>query len=365
MLSRCLLGILLLGIAPAALTAPANDAPVRQPPTRPTVTPDPADTEAAPPSEETPSEETPAAPEPAKPEETKPEENPPAPPANPVTNWLEAQVELSRRGFSCGSIDGVRGLQTVAALKAFQRNEGLRETGDLDKSTRQVLALTAPALTEHTLTTVEFAQVKPLPDTYLEKSQQTSLGYTSVLELVAELYHANPGYLKKLNPGIDWTAVLPGAVIKVPAVGLFTTTLKAAKIHISLSEHTLEATDETGRIIVHFPVSIARNVEKRPVGELHVIVVIPDPDYTLDPEVFPESAEMQKVGHKLILPPGPNNPVGVAWIGLDRVGYGMHGTPDPEKVGRTESHGCFRLANWDARALLNIAWVGQPVIVEP
>jgi lipoprotein-anchoring transpeptidase ErfK/SrfK len=365
MFPRCLLGLLLLGIAPAAPTAPANDQAVRAPPTRPTVTPDPADTEAAGEPEEPAPPETAPAPEPAKTEETKPEEKPPAPPANPVTNWLEAQVELSRRGFSCGSIDGVRGLQTVAALQAFQRNEGLRETGDLDKATRQVLGLTSPALTEHTLTTVEFAQVKPLPDTYLGKSQQTSLGYANVLELVAELYHANPGYLKKLNPGIDWAAILPGTVIKVPAVGLFTTTLKAAKIHIGLAEHTLEATDETGRIIVHFPVSIARNVEKRPVGELHVTVVIPDPDYTLDPEVFPESAEMQKVGHKLILPPGPNNPVGVAWIGLDRVGYGMHGTPDPEKVGRTESHGCFRLANWDARALLNIAWVGQPVIVEP
>ncbi len=363
--SCCLFGICLLGAAPAALTAPANDAGVRAPPTRPTAKPDPADTEAAAPPEETPSPETQPAPEPAKSEEAKPEETPPAPPASPVTNWLEAQVELSRRGFSCGSIDGVRGLQTVAALKAFQRNEGLRETGDLDKATRQVLALTAPALTEHTLTTVEFAQVKPLPDTYLGKSQQTSLGYANALELVAELYHANPGYLKKLNPGIDWAAILPGTVIKVPAVGLFTTTLKAAKIHIGLAENTLEATDETGRIIAHFPVSIARNVEKRPVGELHVTVVIPDPDYTLDPEVFPESAEMQKVGHKLILPPGPNNPVGVAWIGLDRVGYGMHGTPDPEKVGRTESHGCFRLANWDARALLNIAWVGQPVVVEP
>ena len=106
-------------------------------------------------------------------------------------------------------------------------------------------------------------------------------------------------------------------------------------------------------------------VEKRPVGELHITVIIPNPNYTFDPEVFPESAEAKELGRKLIIPPGPNNPVGLAWIGLDRTGYGIHGTPEHEKVGRTESHGCFRLANWDALALLQLASVGLPVIVEP
>ena len=84
-----------------------------------------------------------------------------------------------------------------------------------------------------------------------------------------------------------------------------------------------------------------------------------------DPAVFPESAEGKELGRRLIIPPGPNNPVGLAWIGLDRPGYGMHGTPDPEKVGRTESHGCFRLANWDAVALLGLVKIGMPVLVEP
>jgi lipoprotein-anchoring transpeptidase ErfK/SrfK len=85
----------------------------------------------------------------------------------------------------------------------------------------------------------------------------------------------------------------------------------------------------------------------------------------VDPELFPESAELQAIGHKLILQPGPNNPVGVAWIGLDKTGYGIHGTPIPEQVGRTESHGCFRLANWDAEYLMRLVWVGMPVLVEP
>ena len=93
-------------------------------------------------------------------------------------------------------------------------------------------------------------------------------------------------------------------------------------------------------------------------------VVVRDPNYTFDPDVFPESPEGRELARKLILPPGPNNPVGVAWIGLDLPGYGIHGTPDPENVGRTESHGCFRLANWDARALLKLTWVGLTVVVD-
>ncbi len=101
-------------------------------------------------------------------------------------------------------------------------------------------------------------------------------------------------------------------------------------------------------------------------GELHVAVIAPNPNYTFDPELFPESAEAkQSPGVKLILPPGPNNPVGMVWIGLDKPGYGMHGTPGPEAVGRTESHGCFRLANWNAELLLKVVWMGMPVYVEP
>ncbi len=290
---------------------------------------------------------------------------PAVPPGPPVASWTEAQVELHRRGFSCGSIDGVRGPQSAGAMMAFQRNEGLNPTGDLDPATRARLLLTAPPLTDHTFTTEEFARLEPVPATWLGKSQRPALPHATALELVAERYHASPNFLRRLNPDTNWDDLLPGAVIKVPAVPPFATTLKAARIHIRLAEHVLEVTTEEGRVILHCPVSIARDVEKRPVGELRVTVIAPNPDYTFDPAVFPESAEARELGRKLIIPPGPNNPVGLAWIGLDRPGYGLHGTPDPEKVGRTESHGCFRLANWDAVALLALVWVGLPVVVEP
>jgi lipoprotein-anchoring transpeptidase ErfK/SrfK len=134
---------------------------------------------------------------------------------------------------------------------------------------------------------------------------------------------------------------------------------------IRLADRVLEAFDPQTNLLAHFPCSIAQSFDKRPVGELHVQSIAPNPNYTFDPNGFPESAEARELRTKLLLPPGPNNPVGVAWIGLDKPGYGIHGTPNPEQVGRTESHGCFRLANWNAEYLVRMATVGMTVRVEP
>jgi lipoprotein-anchoring transpeptidase ErfK/SrfK len=156
-----------------------------------------------------------------------------------------------------------------------------------------------------------------------------------------------------------------GTVLKIPAVTYPDPTDRAALVVIHLADRYLEAFDTESNLLVHFPCSIAAKVDKRPVGRLHVAVVAAHPNYTFDPEIFAESAEARAIGHKLTLPPGPKNPVGVAWIGLDKPGYGIHGTPSPEQIGRTESHGCFRLANWDAEYLLKLVWIGLPVDVEP
>jgi lipoprotein-anchoring transpeptidase ErfK/SrfK len=171
--------------------------------------------------------------------------------------------------------------------------------------------------------------------------------------------------IRQLNPSIDWHAVAPGTTVQLPDVDTPEAHSKAAFVAIRLIEKTLEAFDAETNLLAHFPCSIARHVEKRPVGELHVAVIALNPNYTFDPDIFPESAEAREIDHKLILPPGPNNPVGVAWIGLDKPGYGIHGTPNPEQVGRTESHGCFRLANWNVQYLVKLIWVGAPVLVEP
>ncbi len=283
----------------------------------------------------------------------------------PVESWLEAQIALARRGISSGPIDGLGGGQSAAALRAFQQSAGLPPTGRLDDATRAALLLDTPPLTQLALTADDLARLQPLGKTWLEKSRQTALAHETVLEYAAERTHSSTRFIEALNPAVNWNALAPGAHLTVPEVTLAPFEAKAARLEVRLAEHVLQARDADDHLLAHFPVSIARDVEKRPVGELHVTLVIADPNYTFDPATFTESAEAQEIGHKLIIAPGPNNPVGVAWIGLDRPGYGIHGTPTPEHVGRTESHGCFRLANWDARTLLDLAWVGLPVTVVP
>jgi lipoprotein-anchoring transpeptidase ErfK/SrfK len=284
----------------------------------------------------------------------------------PVETVFEAQLALDRQGISSGSLDGKIGSQTRAAIRAFQKQADLPATGELDAATKTNLTLNTPPITTYVVTSNDLARLQPISKTWTGKSQQTTLDYETILELVAEKTHSHPELIRRLNPAIAWTNVLAGTTLQVPDVAMDDPPAKAAFARISLSEKILEAFDTDSNLLVHFPCSIAQRVEKRPVGELHVAVIAPNPNYTFDPELFPESAEAkEQPGVKLILPPGPNNPVGAVWIGLDKPGYGMHGTPRPEDVGRTESHGCFRLANWNAELLLRIVWVGMPVYVEP
>lgn len=283
----------------------------------------------------------------------------------PSRTVLEAQIALARRGISSGSIDGVLGSQTRAALLAFQRQNNLVESLQLDEPTRALLTLDLPPLTEYTITPNDLARLQPVSKTWLGKSQQTALDYETALELVAELGHASPALIRRLNPGIDWSNLTAETVVQIPVVEYPKPAARAALLVISLGEKKLEAFDANTNLLAHFPCSIAARVEKRPAGELHVTAIAENPNYTFNPEVFPESAEARELGRKIILPPGPNNPVGTAWISLDLPGYGIHGTPSPEQVGRTESHGCFRLANWNASYLVKLVWVGMPVYVEP
>ncbi|MFH0909163.1 MAG: L,D-transpeptidase [bacterium] len=201
-----------------------------------------------------------------------------------------------------------------------------------------------------------------MPRTWSGRAAVTNLGYETILEAVAEKYHASQGAIRRLNPDAPWPNPPAGTVLTVPnpepaPVG------KAARISISLSNKVIEAWDARGALLARFPCSIAADKAKRPVGKLSVTTVAPSPNYTFDPAVYPEDPEAQAVGRKLLIPPGPNNPVGVAWIGLDLPGYGIHGTPKPEDISVTESHGCFRLANWNAAKLLGMVSVGTPVVV--
>lgn len=283
----------------------------------------------------------------------------------PPVNTLELQVALVRSGISCGSIDGLLGPQTRSALEAFQKAHALRVSGSLDDTTRSVLILQSNALSTYLVKAADLARLQSLSETWVGKSRQTALDYTNIVELVAEKSKAHPKLLKELNPNVQWESLKEGDAVTVPAAEYPTPTRKAALVRIALAQRTLEVFDSEDKLLAHFPCSIARMAEKRPVGELHVTVVAPNPNYTFDPALFPESPEARTLTTKLVIPPGPNNPVGTVWIGLDRPGYGIHGTPNPEQVGRTESHGCFRLANWNAEYLLTMVTIGTTISVEP
>jgi lipoprotein-anchoring transpeptidase ErfK/SrfK len=288
--------------------------------------------------------------------------------SNPVSLFSErvltAQVALARQAISSGPIDGTSGPQTRAALRAFQEREKLPATGRLDAATESKLALDAPLFTNYVVASEDLARLLPLGKTWLEKSEQERLDFETILELVAEKSHSNPKLLRWLNPDVDWNSVVAGTSLKI-VNAQYPSPRRAAFLRISLGARSLQAFDENTNLLAYFPCSIAARVEKRPVGEaLHISTAAASPNYTFDPEVFPESEEARQLGRKLILQPGPNNPVGTVWLGLDKPGYGIHGTPKPEDIGRTESHGCFRLANWSAEYLLKVVTVGTPVFVE-
>ncbi len=278
---------------------------------------------------------------------------------------IALQAALASAAFSPGSIDGIMGPKTRAALQAFQQKCGLPATGELDAATESKLPLPKPLFTNYIVTGEDLSRLRPLGQTWLEKSQQDRLDYETLPELIAEKTLSSPTLIQSLNPSIDWRQVQPGAELMVPNSRLPETDAKAAFVRISLSKCLLGAYDDQTNLLAHFPCSIGLDLTHRPVGQLEVAVIIPEPNYTFDPKVFPESEEGRHLGRKLILQPGPNNPVGAMWIGLNKPGFGIHGSPRPEQVGRPESRGCFRLANWNAEFLAQLVWISMPVFVDP
>lgn len=283
----------------------------------------------------------------------------------PVIDLFEAQLQLDRLGFSAGPIDGVNGGQTKAALLAYQQSKRLPMTGTLDEATSENLILTRSALMNYTVTERDLETLVTTPSSWLGKSRLPRLGYQTLLETLSEQSHSNPKLIKRLNQNIDWSAVQAGQVIVLPDATRERPMKKGAFLRIRLSTRTLQVMDERAQILAHFPCSIARKVESRPEGELKIELLVEGPNYTFDPKRFPDTPEARSGSGKLILPPGPNNPVGAVWISLNLPGYGIHGTPEPEQVGRTESLGCFRLANWNAEYLLKMVSIGQSIHVVP
>jgi len=206
----------------------------------------------------------------------------------PVQDVFEAQLALARQGISSGSLDGLIGAQTapLCALSSG-RNICLLPASWIRALGAAVTGrLALYYLHGHRQRFVALAALEP----HLARQiQQSALDYETILELVAEKGHSHPNLVRSLNPAVDWTNVREGTTVRLPDVAYADAGGKAAFATIGLSGKVLEAFDSKTNLLAHFPCSIAQHVEKRPVGELHVAVIAPNPNYTFDPDVFPES----------------------------------------------------------------------------
>lgn len=290
-----------------------------------------------------------------------------------VPPGLALQVALDRASFSPGALDGQMGSNTKKALAAYKQAYGGEPPA--------VEAVTTYQITEEDLA-VPF--VEDIPSDLVEQSKLKALSYRSPLEMLAERFHATPALLERLNPTATFTA---GEQIIVPNVEPMLIPLEKPKaqeklpakerqaaakqaeaeaaakpdvtVTVSKAQSSVTVTDASGKVVMYAPVTSGSEKDPLPIGEWKVNGVGLNPSFRYNPELFWDADPAHT---KALIPPGPNNPVGLVWIDISKDHYGLHGTPEPSTIGRTESHGCVRLTNWDALRLASMVKPGTRVV---
>ena len=280
----------------------------------------------------------------------------PPPPASPDPAIVKLQVLLDRAGASPGVIDGFDGDNVRKAVRAFEQMRGLPEDGVVDEVVIAALDQSAPVLGGYKITPEDIAAIgEPIPADYADMAKRDFLGYASVPELVAERFHMDEDLLLALNAGAQFVA---GETVTVAAYGPDVTEPKVARIEADKAARQVRAYDAEGALVVAYPATIGSEENPSPSGVHVVAAVAPMPNYTYDPAINFQQGDNTD---KLIIPPGPNGPVGAMWIDLTEPTFGIHGTPEPDKIDKTASHGCVRLTNWDATELSKLVEPGVPV----
>ena len=295
------------------------------------------------------------------------------------TKALAVQIHLDRAGYSCNTIDGQWGQKSQQVLGRYLVDRKLIGKGapvpGPDEAYDRFFADLPEPFRVVEVTRADLDAVMRIPEDPAEKAKLSWLGYESIKEMFAERGHLSQVALTRMNPGVDWEHVRPGLKLVIPDFPPIEDEFKAAErwrkrrpkrpdaalVRVSLSRCLITAEDAQGKTLAVFPCSIAAEKAKVPPhGELKITSYIAWPNYTYTPDFVPAGKKLQR--H--VWPPGENCPVGVAWMGIDLPGYGIHGTPRPESVGFTGSHGCFRLANWNAARLFALCRSGTRVVIE-
>ena len=302
------------------------------------------------------------------------------------TPTLRAQVILDQLGFSPGVIDGEEGQSYIAALRGFQVANELKESGKLDDAT--LAAMTKWRDTPATRLVVipeAFAKGPFIPDFPSDAAQQAklpALGYKNLIEALAERFHTTPEAIVALNA--PSTPLGAGKTVRVPNIpdvagsapaddargwhdrlqrlGVSPTQPKAAKVVVDKSEGVLKVYGDDDRLIAQFPATMGSQKDPLPIGDWKIQGVSRNPDFHYNPKLFWDVSDSKEAQ---LLQPGPNSPVGVVWIDLNKPHYGIHGTSEPHTIGRAESHGCIRLTNWDAARLAQMVKPGTPAKLQP